>query len=180
MDEAIKRKLVGAAVLVIIALIMLPQLMPTSRNTRYLSDSVPAMPEAPAMVMPTPKSLDIPVSELLAEGTPSGSTVTVASVQVDREKTPVETFQKPNKTVTGQASIWQIQVASFAEISNAIALRDRLRKDGFQAFEQLSDDGRHTRVFVGPSYQKIELEKQAQQIDEQHHLKTQIVPFQPR
>lgn len=182
MDDGIKRKLVGAGALVVVGLLVLPLLSPQTRNAQHLKQSVPPMPEAPDMTMHPPKAISIAVSDLV---NPSADevkpeTVQVAAVKVDDETLPASKFELPVKNETGQALSWQIQVASFAESANAVKLRDELRKQGYQAYEQLAKDGVHTRVFVGPSYQKAALEKQAKQIAKSHKLTPRIIPVQPR
>ncbi len=57
-------------------------------------------------------------------------------------------------------------------------LRDKLRNSGFKAFEKLSGDGVHTRVFIGPSTQKTELERQRNAIQKRFKLKAEVLPFQ--
>ena len=70
MDEGVKRKLVGAGVLMTVALILLPQLTPKKQNAEYLAKSVPLETNIPNMDMPLPKSIAVanltplvPVSE---------------------------------------------------------------------------------------------------------------------
>lgn len=41
MDEGVKRKLAGAGVLVLVALIVLPQISSKTQNAEYLSQTVP-------------------------------------------------------------------------------------------------------------------------------------------
>lgn len=182
MDDGIKRKLVGAGALVVVGLLVLPLLSPQTRNAQYLKQSVAPMPQAPDMSMPPPKAISIEVSDLVnPTDTPAKSDVVeVREITVDDERVAASRFELPQKNNVGQALTWQIQVASFANPKNALAFRDTLRKQGFKAFEQLASDGVHTRVFVGPSYQKAELEKQAKQIAKQHKLTPKIIPFQPR
>ncbi len=182
MDDGIKRKLVGAGALVIAGLLVLPLISPQTKNAQYLQQSVPEMPEAPDMTMSTPKALDIEVSDLInpKQAATKPKSVTINEVVIDDEVVPASNFDLPEKTNTGQAQTWQIQVASFAKAANALTLRDKLRAQGMQAYEQLAQDGVHTRVFVGPSFQKSELEQLLPQIANTYKVKPQIVPFQPR
>lgn len=182
MDDGIKRKLVGAGALVVVGLLVLPLLSPQTRDAQHLKQSVPPMPKAPDMSMPPPKAISIDVSDLVnpTDSEVKSETVSVREIKIDDAVVPASSFELPQKNNAGQALTWQIQVASFAKPANALKLRDTLRKQGFKAFEQSAKDGVHTRVFVGPSYQKAELEKQAKQIAKTHKLTPKIIPVQPR
>ena len=180
MDEGIKRKLVGAAALVVVGIIVYPLISPQTKQAYHLQNSVPPMPEVPDMSMPAPKALTIDVSELITEKQTPPKTIDVEPIAVDDVATPKTQIDLPAKLNTGQAALWQIQVASFSKLENAIALRDKLRANGYTAFEQLAKDGVHTRVFVGPSYQKSELDAQAKQIAKAYNLQVKIIPLQPR
>jgi len=181
-DDGIKRKLVGAGALVIAGLLVIPLISPQTQNAQHLQLSVPEMPEAPDMTMSTPTALNIEVSDLInpQQAAVEPKSVVIDEVVIDDEVVPASSFNLPEKTNTGQAVTWQIQVASFAQAANAVKLRDKLREAGMQAYEQLAQDGVHTRVFVGPSFQKSELEQLVPQIAKAHKVKPQIVPFQPK
>lgn len=181
MDEGIKRKLVGAGALVVAGLLILPMIAPQTRNAQHLKQSVPPMPEAPDMTMLPPKAISIEVSDLVDDSADiKGKSVEVAAVKIDDSIIPASKFELPVKNNTGQAISWQIQVGSFAKLENAVKLRDKLRKQGYSAFEQLAKDGVHTRVFVGPSFQRSDLEAKAKQIAKQYKVKPSIVAVQPR
>ncbi len=175
MDEGIKRKLVGAAVLVTIAMIVLPNITSRTRNAEHLSKSVAIEANVPAMGMPLPKSLSIPVSSDVPEDVSKGVLVTMKDMEVDGQVLPLKGFEIPVTRSSGQAVVWQIQVASFAKIENAKALRDKLRKAGFKAYEKLTLDGQYTRVFVGPSTQKSSMQRQLTAIKKQFKLKPELV-----
>ena len=180
MDEGIKRKLVGAAALVVVAIVVLPLITPMSQNAEYLSDSVPLETQIPAMEMTLPRSLSIPVSTLVPDDQVGGDRVIMEDIKVDTERLALKGFEIPVTDANGQAVVWQIQVASFAKVANALKLRDKLRVAGFKAFEQLTRDNNHTRVFVGPSTQKAKLEKDLIKINKQFSLQGQLIPFQDR
>jgi DedD protein len=66
-----------------------------------------------------------------------------------------------------------VQVGSFGQSANAMALRDRLRKSGFNAFvEKFQDRGKSSyRVRVGPELKRENAEKQRERLDKQFQLK---------
>ena len=180
MDEGIKRKLVGAAVLVSVALIVLPQLSTSAGDASYLAKSVPIETNIPDMAMPLPKSLSIPTSDPRLAAIQPAETVALNDIKVDTQTLKLKNFQKPVLTNTGQAVVWHIQVGSFAKAKNAFALRDELRKAGYKAFEEVTGDGALTRVFVGPSTQKQQLEAQMLAIKQTFNLQGQLVVFEGR
>jgi DedD protein len=177
MDEGIKRKLVGAGVLVTIALVILPNLASRARNAEYLADSVAAETNVPSMDMPLPKALSIEVSVDVSPNIDAGKLVVMEDIQVNAEVLPLKGFEIPVTTHAGQAVVWQIQVGSFAKTSNAFILRDKLRTAGYKAYGKLSLDGRYTRIFVGPSSQKSSLIKKLKDIETQFKLKAEITLF---
>jgi len=70
-----------------------------------------------------------------------------------------------------------IQVGSFGERKNALALRDKLRKAGFTAYvETTKASGKEmTRVKVGPVLKRKEAESLLQRLNKEMKLKGQIV-----
>lgn len=177
MEQGIKRKLVGAGVLSAVAIIVLPQLSPSAIDASHLSNSVPLEQNIPSMEMPLPKSLNIPQADFQSASQEEPKTIPMTDMEVDGQTLKVDDIQKPVLEKTGQSVVWQIQVGSFSKSANAISLRDKLRKGGYKAFEQLSSDGQYTRVFVGPSTQKEQLKTQMAKINSQFKLKGQIVVF---
>ncbi|MGR6874070.1 SPOR domain-containing protein [Pseudomonas sp. HK3] len=178
MDEGLKRKLVGASVLVTVALIVLPQLSTTADDASYLADSVPYEKNIPDMSMPLPKSLAIPMSEPGLVAMQSTDKIALNDIKVDKQTLKLKDFEKPVLDNTGQSVIWHIQVGSFAKAKNAFELRDKLRKAGYVAFEAVSNDGAYTRVFVGPSTQKQQLEAQMLAIKQTFKIQGQLVVFE--
>lgn len=175
MDESIKRKLVGAAVLVVVAIIVFPLLTPKARNAQYLSESVPKEASVPAMDMTLPKSLTLPQRESVGDA--ARDSVEVAPISVDGARQPGVVLDRPVVDGSGQAVVWQIQVASFSNPENAIKLRNQLRNKGYKAFEKRSVDGAYVRVFIGPSGQKTSLENQLVRIEKEFKLQGKVVPY---
>ncbi len=177
MDEGIKRKLVGAVVLVTAALIILPNITSKTRNAEHLGRSVAIETHIPSMEMPLPKALPITVSKVMPENTPKGEFVAMQDIEVDGQTLALKGFEVPVTTPSGQAVTWQIQVASFAKIKNALKLRNKLRKAGYKAFEKLSPDAKFTRVFVGPSTQKMQLLDELKAIKKDYKLTPKLTIF---
>lgn len=177
MDEGIKRKLVGVAVLVVVGLIVLPQVTTKTQNAEYLAKSVPIEADIPQMDMPLPKSMDIAGRDVVPVNEVEQKVIDLPSIEVDGKTIGSHQFEIPEPDLSGQNKVWQIQVASFAQPKNALSLRNRLRSDGFKAFERQSVDGAYTRVFIGPTSQKKTLEKKLIEIKSKYALQGKIIPY---
>lgn len=178
MDEGVKRKLVGAGVLMTIALVLWPLITPKKQNAEYLAKSVPLETDIPNMEMPLPKSIAVAELAPTVNTKPSSQAeVRIQPIEVDGKTSKAQVFEKPVTDQTGQALVWHIQVGSFAKPENATKLKNKLRKAGYKAFEKLSKDGKHVRVFVGPDTQKQKLDKQLKAIQAKFKLEGKIVPF---
>ncbi len=180
MDEGVKRKLVGAGVLVTAALIVLPQLAPNAGDASYLAESIPVEQNVPDMAMPLPKSMSLPMANPQSVASKSPERVDMQDVTVDGQTLKLNDLEKPVVDTSGQAVVWHIQVGSFAKVENALNLRNALRKAGYKAFEEKSADGSYTRVFVGPSTQKQQLEAQILEIKRAFKVQGKIVVFEGR
>jgi DedD protein len=179
MDEAAKRRLAGAAVLVALAVIFVPMLVDDERpdglgepivipeppefDERF--DEPVAVPEdALEMGLPVPEPPDIdtetpglaaPPPPALAEPSAPPAPKPETKAQPASEQRP---SQPPAPSVTGPKPVppgtqsWVIQVASLGSPEAARGLQDELRGKGYPAFiEQARVNGKlYYRVRVGP------------------------------
>lgn len=175
MDDGIKRKLVGSAVLVLAALIVMPLVVPKAKNAAHLSDQVPLETDIPNMDMALPKSLSLRQAKP-PEAQPR-ETIEIEEMNIDGKVVPAKTIEVPVQKEDGQAVLWQIRVGSFAKAENAIKLRNALRDKGYKAFERLSEDGQYTRVFIGPSTQKTWLNDQLLVLEKEFGVKGELRLF---
>ena len=146
MDLALKQRLVGAIVLIALAVIFLPMLLDGSGTPERLDVEVeiPERSEAPQSQFDEP---DVG-AELSAGATGGGD---------DSAAEPME------PAVTG----WVVQVGSFTREANAVVLRDRLRKQDYAAFvEEGEADGKPVwRVRVGPVPEESEAREMARELE---------------
>jgi DedD protein len=86
---------------------------------------------------------------------------------------PGAATESPATPVNNDTVAWVVQVGSFSESANALALRDKLRKNGFTAFvEKYRDRGKSSyRVRVGPELKRETAEKQLEKLKTQFQLK---------
>lgn len=135
MDERLKQRLVGASVLVALAVIIVPMLLDgAGRKARD-----PATFEIP----PQPELSQRPLQKL--EDIVPVPTPAQALVGHDGEGEAAE-------TATPHA--WAVQVGAFSSEANAIVLRDKLRSKGHPAFVEASGDKSQFRVRIGPEASK--------------------------
>jgi len=155
-----KQRVVGAIVLVSLAVIFLPILLPGKGGitTRLKDSEIPPPPDyrfepmAPAPEVPAIDSGAVLPLELPEPPDVKSSQAPAAAVS----KPSVQTT-KPSKSQAivasdNQVNGWIVQVGSFNSQDNANALRDKLRGQGFTSFvEKVSSDGSQVyRVRVGP------------------------------
>lgn len=169
MDEALKQRLVGASVLVVLAVIFLPILLDgggMEKSVQPLSISLPEAkpentvtitlkPEAPAPKPRTQSAPPPPVKNTAPAPSSPQSAAVQTSPQSAPEKVTVSSKPKPASTPVSTATsdqLWIVQIGSFSQRNNAQALRDKLIKLGYKSFVEASGQGTGQvfRVRVGP------------------------------
>jgi DedD protein len=188
MDEAAKRRLVGAAVLVALAVIFVPMLVERGADDD-LGDPI-VIPEPPSFdedapdgglavdeVLPEPEDLMMP---LPTPEPPASTADSSESADTPRPEQPVagETARDdaaptaPPAAATGPKPVpkgvnaWVIQVASLGPPEAARGLQDELRAKGYPAFvEQATVRGqRYYRVRVGPEIERARADDLAKRL----------------
>jgi DedD protein len=147
MDLRLKHRLVGAVVLIAVGVIFIPMLL----------DGPPPAPDPVTLerIPPTPGADYVPRRVDLELPLPKGET--------PAPPVAATTPPAPADTKAGPAGAWVIQLGSFSQADNARALRDRLRKEGYAAFDEriTGPDGKPTtRVRIGPELDRARLEGQ--------------------
>ncbi|MGI1678212.1 MAG: SPOR domain-containing protein [Cellvibrionaceae bacterium] len=208
MDDGLKQRLIGAVVLIAIAVLFLPTLFGTDgRRTVDLSTQVPPRP----VVVAEPLELSIPQppedarqAKLLEENydhntlepvtapetEPAIETKIVLNSSAEATKTEpkpkpvVKPLPKPEPVLNsdGVPKGWSIQVASFSEVARAEATLKSLEKAGYPKSYIRSGrgpKGEVYRVFVGPKINKQQAESDQLAIDKALKVKSLLVKFQP-
>lgn len=195
-NNRIKQRIVGAVILVSIAVIVLPMILSESGESEISGSNIPSKPGhlvkteiIPLEIkkLPDPaesvqrrvvqqrsdvESVNVEESPEVVVATPVEEAVTAAKAeplskpQPPKAEAPRESHQpEAIATVSG----WVVQVGSFSSQSNAMALRDKLRGNGFNTFvERVDGENTVYRVRVGPEIKKA----QAQTVKE--HLKEKM------
>lgn len=136
MDDRLKQRLVGAIVIVALAVIVVPALLDGSgrRGDDKAQFEVPPRPQFPPRALPQLDALEaVPMP-----GAGSSASTTNATAQ----------------TAGATPGAWVIQVGAFSSEANAIVLRDKLRSNGYPAFVEALEEAPHFRVRVGPELDK--------------------------
>lgn len=204
MDEKLKQRLVGAAVIVALAAIFIPMILegpddgmgPVGSNLppapEYkVKDRVeplvlPPPPEAesepapePATVPDAPEAV-MPETDTVAEPEPEPAPPTKPEPAPQAVAEPAPAPAAPEAPAAPpQGSGWVVQVASFSQQANAERLRDRLADKGYEAFvEQASTGSGSTwRVRVGPLPERPAAEKLQAEIAKAFDLKGLVAEY---
>jgi DedD protein len=181
-DEASKRRLVGAAVLALIAVMVLPRVITLPPPVEEIAH--PDLPTVPAsnhqgrvrpLVNPEPliqpsqpggsqAANMLPLPDPVAEPTSPGED------PAHPERTPVAaTLPTPAESAGPRTGVsgWVVQVGSFSSKENADRLVAELQGRGAPGFAELSDvQGKKIyRVLLGPEVDKAGAERLRQRLD---------------
>ena len=182
LDKGLKQRIVGALVLVALAVIFLPMLFSRPDEQRQVVVDAPVMPSMPAMPEQSVVPVEVPEPEPIPEPPQSpqaeaelaavpAEPVVTAPPQAEPAK-PVSHLDANSLPVS-----WSVQLASLSSRERAIELQQRLRAQGYNAYVR-SVDGMN-RVFVGPVIERAEANRLRDQLNRQQKLNGFIVRFQP-
>ena len=202
LDKAYKQRMVGALVLVALAVIFLPMLFSRQDEQRQIQVDAPSAPEMPVMpqvkvapvAVPEPQVIPAepaPVEQPVVEQqAPAPVAPVVAKPAVAAPKppavTPAQTVaQAPAKLDTTQKRVdpnglpisWSVQLVSLSNRASADNLQKTLRNQGYNAYVRSS--GGMNRVFVGPLLERAEADRLRDLLGKQQNLKGFVVRFQP-
>ena len=195
LDRGLKQRIVGALVLVALAVIFLPMLLTREDELRHVRVEAPPMPSMPALPdirtapvavpdplpdEPVPAAPSAPIGSLpLPEPAASDQRQAVpqpvtpsADPAPAARKAPEARLDANNLPVT-----WSVQLASLSNRANALALQKTLREQGYNAYVR-TFEGKN-RVFVGPVIERAEATRLRDQLRRQHKLDGIVVRFQP-
>ena len=206
MEQKLKQRLVGAIILVSLAVIFIPIILEGPDDE--WSPRSPGMPEAPRMDYGVDMELALPPVETAetgeAEDLESGeadepAAVPVVVPPVAPPAEPVKTEPPPAQPVASPAPApepaaaakkktdslpdpppgWYIQVGSFSQRMNAEGLRDRLTAAGHTTRLQTINIGKAQvyRVLVGPATSRAIAEQQNSRLEKQQQIKGIVIEY---
>jgi len=199
LDSGLKQRMVGALVLVALAVIFLPMLLSREDEMRRVVVDAPAMPQAPAAAEIIVQPAEVVEREELPQEPIPVEEVEPQVVEVLEQPKPtpppVAQQGKPDPVKTEQAASaapakpegrldanslpisWSVQLASLSSRAGAENLQKTLRSQGYNAYIRTFDG--MNRVFVGPLIERAEAERLRDQLNRQHKLSGFVVRFQP-
>jgi len=159
MDAGFRKRLVGALVIVIFAVVVLPQILDGEGRIPERVTNIPIKPENPDVsALSNIKSQEISIEDLssISDDAP----IELSEVEENTDRI-VETItqgqtQIKDRTVEFEGDLlkaYAIQVGSFSKESGAFNLRDQLRKKGYNVYTKtrFTQSGNALiQVFVGP------------------------------
>jgi len=187
MERALKERIIGAAVLVAVAVLVVPVFLDGPPDGGHIvSEQVPLPGQSKQETKTQILELDreVPVPANAGQAQPRATVVQQQLPIAAREETeavarsvvqpvpepvpdkPVE--NKPEAAlVASSTGMWAVQLGSFGSQENAERLAADLRKQGFAAFlSQLStDSGQLHRVRIGPQKDRQSAEAMAERLE---------------
>lgn len=192
MDEHLKQRLVGASVLIALAVIFLPSFFQKAERVDINTRShIPEAPSIEPIVINKPikpAGVVVPAASELFQPAPQslGSTGVVENTTpVVKESTikGVEETPKVDARLNSQGVPlgWVLQVASFKSKASAEKFVATLSKGNDQAYfkSAQTSQGQFYRVYLGPLIDKNQAKARQQAIDEIHKVKSQLLRFNP-
>jgi len=201
MEQKLKERLVGAAVLVAVAVIFIPIIFTDTQETEViLGSNIPEKPETnfSSRIVPVIESDDEPSStpndlENVESGKSQKSDNLIIEQKVVAEKVLSASENKAEKQAMEQKeattevegsttvglSAWIVQLGSFTEEDNAQSLNTKLRQAGYPSFvEPIKKDGKISyRVRVGPEIKRSEADSLLKKLKEKMQLDGIIVSY---
>lgn len=168
MDDGLKQRIIGAFVLIALIVIFVPVLFDENRLTPLDKTSrIPLEPELETVEIPEPE-----VPENLEE-VPEPKDTFIP----DETKPQSMVEEAPGLGEEGLPKGWVLQLASFDEKERALALRDTLLGEGYDAYVREVDTskGLKNRVYVGPKLDKSALIAEKELIDKKYKLSSIIL-----
>jgi DedD protein len=205
----LKHRLIGAAVLAAVAVLLLPSFFKEKSEYQVSTKSqIPASPnvlaeefKAPQPVpniepAPAPETMFVP-SESASELPPSevpgsaalatSSSASVSSAASTKVVSSAVTAQAASSVPAmplnqkGLPDAWVVQVGSFTTKEAANKLRDDLQADGQKAYVRTTTSGNSaiSRVYIGPKLDKNQALALKEQMDRRLKVKSMVMRFQP-
>jgi DedD protein len=200
MEQKLKERLVGAAVLVAVAVIFIPIIFTDSPETEVISGSnIPEKPETNfnSRIVPVIENDDKTSVAPLAQKNVKSENIDSGKIQknddlivkqqvvaekvISAEETNAEKISKTEIDVPASVglSAWIVQLGSFTDEDNAQSLNKKLREAGYPAFvEPLKRNNKISyRVRVGPEIKRSEANKLLKKLKEKMKLDGIVVSY---
>ena len=197
MDEALKKRLLGAVVLLAIATILWPLVFDSAEEIKLSAESrIPPKPEVerwqPAKVPePDASSVGWPDAKTAEKTTPK---VAVPSSKTEQRKTEPEVAAKVAREIKPSVEekkaeqkplfrpAWVVQVATLSNGNSARQLVQKLRTKDYRAYSEVAElSGKEAyRVLIGPKFDKRKALSIKQSIDKSEKVDSLVLNFRPK
>lgn len=194
MDRALKERIIGAIVLVLFVVIVVPVFLDGPGNDgQIVSEQVPlpgqAGEESRTIVLERDRTEPVPtatgnqnspaadVPRQVEQQPPTPTAKTAAPPPASAPKAAPAAVPQASPPTTSATGMWAVQLGSFSSQENADKLAAELRKQGFAAFlsDLSTDSGELHRVRIGPQKDRESAEAMAERLNKAGH-KGQVVP----
>lgn len=200
MRYTLKHRLIGAAVLAAVAVLVLPSFFKEKKEYQVNTKTqIPAQPNIVAeefkSPQPVPNIEPAPAPETMFVPTEGMSESPVASLPETASLSSVASSVKAVSATSAHASsvpamplnqqglpeAWVVQVGSFATKDAANKLRDDLQADGQKAYVRTTttNGSSISRVYIGPKLDKAQALALKEQMDKRLKVKSLVMRFQP-
>lgn len=203
-ESKLKQRIVGALVLIALAVIFLPMLLKQEDPARKIVVEAPPMPVVPeqpqypvtevavpepviddewdgAVITEQPLTIDsAPVQPVAVEPAPAAPVVTQPVKPVVTQpvsKKPEQPVIAPGIDKNNLPVSWSVQLANLTNKANAEALRDTYRKKQYNAYVR-SSDGVH-RVLIGPLVKEADAQSMCKSLKAREKQECFVVRYQP-
>ena len=186
-NRLLKQRIIGAAVLVGLAVIFIPMILSGGRDEMPLFGSnIPDKPRSieklKSIEIPQPEAIKkpdevrIPVDEGLPPARLEKQQASGGSKNKSGNLDNIVSRLTPNKK-SAAPKAWAVQLGSFSRRENALALQKKLRKNNFAAFVEFIKNrkGGVYRVRIGPEVKREKAEKILQAVQKKLDIKGVVV-----
>lgn len=175
MSENLKQRVVGAVVLVALAIVIIPLVFDFSGKRQVdVSSTIPLMPNIEPVVVAEPERPE--------NITPAKSDDEIFQFgEEPSEPSQLLMAEAPSLSSNGIPVGWILQIGSFKDKTTADELVKKLLADGYRAFirKKHVTSGSLNRVFVGPKVLKKKLVQEKAAIDKKYGVDALLLHFEP-
>jgi DedD protein len=190
MDRALKERVIGAIVLVVVAVLVVPVFLDGPSSDGDVVSSIVTLPgqsEQAGMTQtvvlnrdrkePVPASAPVQVETKPEPVKTAPPAVTQEAAVVSPNDDSESVTAAESATAESATGMWAVQLGSFSNQENAERLAADLRKQGYAAFlsRLVTDSGALHRVRIGPQKDRESAEAVAAQLAKSGHS-GQVVP----
>lgn len=192
MDTPLKQRLVGALILVALGVVFWPIIFVSpERESPTRPENIPPAPRVDNRPLPSPDSEGLRASpEPAIAAVEEGGDVTLPEEPRGAEPSPAPdpgpvtrdaAPELPALDADGIPIAWSLQVATMSSRDKAQQLRDELNHQEMKSYIRPLQRGSGTlyRVYVGPKFERAELETIKQRVDARYGVESLVARYVP-